>query len=151
MMTSCAPTPFMRSNIPSAWRSRLPSIISAGNLLGTTRTRHPGESFGAAGPPAAEGRYPRISGGVFDSLPGQNGQNPPLILNDSREKSEGRRERSVEMMTQRPVMGSLRRSGIDFILREKTIQRRNTIFQKYCSDIGNAFLNRVISGFTCSK
>src|SRR3954469_8947524 len=113
MITSCAPTPFMRSNMPSAWRSRLPSIISAGNLLGTTRTRHPGESFGAAGPPAAEGRYPRISGGVFDSLPGQNGQNPPLILNDSREKSEGRRERSVEMMTQPPAIGSLRRSGTD--------------------------------------
>src|SRR4051812_33665459 len=120
MITSCAPTPFIRSNMPSAWRSRLPSIISAGNLFGTTRTRHPGESFGAAGPPAAEGRYPRISGGVFDSLPGQNGQNPPLILNDSREKSEGRRERSVEMMTQRPVMGSLRRSGItDYFTRKR--------------------------------
>src|SRR3954463_1265791 len=120
MITSCAPTPFMRSNMPSAWRSRLPSIISAGNLFGTTRTRHPGESFGAAGPPAAEGRYPRISGGVFDSLPGQNGQNPPLILNDSREKSEGRRARSVEMITQRPVMGSLRRSGISFYFTRKT-------------------------------
>jgi hypothetical protein len=36
-----------------------------------------------------------------------------LSLNDSREKSEGRRERSVEMITHRPVMGSLRRSGID--------------------------------------
>src|SRR3954451_11313811 len=125
MITSCAPTPFMRSNMPSAWRSRLPSIISAGNLFGTTRTRHPGESFGAVGPPAAEGRYPRISGGVFDSFPGQNGQNPPLILNDSREKSEGRRARSVEMITQRPVMGSLRRSGItDYFTRNSNLPPR---------------------------
>src|SRR6266404_1436877 len=61
-----------------------------------------------------------ISGGVFDSLPGQNGQKPPLILNDSREKSEGRRARSVEMITQRPVIGSLRRSGIADYFTQKT-------------------------------
>src|SRR3954470_8940197 len=132
MITSCAPTPFMRSNMPSAWRSRLPSIISAGNLFGTTRTRHPGESFGAAGPPAAVGRYPKISGGVFDSLPGQNGQKPPLILNDSREKSEGRRARSGEMITQRPVMGSLRRSGIaDYFTRKTDLPPRRGVHRGF--------------------
>ena len=44
MMTSCAPIPFMRSNMPSAWRFSVPSIPKAGNLLGTTRTVHPGVS-----------------------------------------------------------------------------------------------------------
>src|SRR4029078_9110707 len=41
----------------------------------------------------------------------QKGQNPRLILTASRAKSVGRLARSVEMMTQRPTMGSLRSSG----------------------------------------
>ena len=41
MITSCAPMPFILSNMPSACRFRLPSMPSAGNLFGTTRTVHP--------------------------------------------------------------------------------------------------------------
>src|SRR5208283_6013154 len=96
----------MLSNMPSAERFRLPSMPRAGNLLGTTRTVQPCESR-----PAPLGRYARTSGGVLFSLPGQNGQNPPLIFTDSRTKSVGRLERSVDMMTHRPTMGSLRNSG----------------------------------------
>src|SRR5439155_2838109 len=55
----------------------------------------------------------RISAGVLSSFPTQKGQalafggggTEPL-------KSEGRRPRSVEMMTHRPTTGSLRSSGI---------------------------------------
>src|SRR5271166_6863532 len=96
----------MLSNMPSAERFRLPSMPSAGNLLGTTRTVQP-----CASRPAPLGRYARTSGGVLPSLPGQNGQKPPFILTDSRTKSVGRLERSVDMMTHRPTMGSLRNSG----------------------------------------
>src|SRR5579864_429382 len=107
MITSCAPTPFMRSNNPSPCRSRFPSIPRAGNLFGTTRTLHPGVSF-----PFPFLPYARISGGVFNSLPGQNGQNePPFICTLSRTKSDGLFPRSLEIITQRPVIGSLRRSG----------------------------------------
>ena len=106
MMTSCAPMPFILSNMPSAERFRLPSMPSAGNLLGTTRTVHP-----CASRPVPFGRYASTSDGVLFSLPGQNGQNPPLFLTDSLTKSVGRLERSVEMMTHRPTMGSLRSSG----------------------------------------
>src|SRR5208337_2560755 len=108
MMTSCAPMPFILSNIPSACRLRLPSMPSAGNLLGTTRTVQPSELL-----EAPFGRYARTSEGVLLSLPGQNGQKPPFIFTGSRLKSVGRLERSVEMMTHRPTMGSLRSSGTD--------------------------------------
>src|SRR3954468_13384856 len=110
--TSCAPTPFILSNIPSACRSRSPLMPSAGNLLGTTRRFHPivwGCTF-------SPGREANISGGVVLSLPGQNGQNPPFIVTRSREKSPGRLERSVEMITHRPVTGSFLSSGTITIL-----------------------------------
>src|SRR5947207_248486 len=42
MITSCAPMPLMRSNMPSPARSTVPSTCTAGNLLGTTRTSQPG-------------------------------------------------------------------------------------------------------------
>src|SRR5688572_10482014 len=112
MMTSCAPMPFMRSNIPSPSRSRPPSTCSAGNLLGTTRTSQPHE-FGA--PPFW--RYASTSGGVSASRPGQNGHCSRSTMDGrSNRKSLGRFRRSVEMMTQRPVTGSLRSSGIKGVL-----------------------------------
>src|SRR6266851_3885774 len=40
--TSCAPIPFIKSYTPSPRLPAPPSIRSAGNLLGTPRTRHPG-------------------------------------------------------------------------------------------------------------
>src|SRR5271167_3726871 len=98
--------PVILSNMPSAWRFRLPSIPSAGNLFGTTRTVQPSVSL-----EALFGRYARTSWGVLFSLPGQNGQKPPFIFTGSRLKSVGRLARSVEMMTQRPTIGSLRNSG----------------------------------------
>jgi hypothetical protein len=56
--------------------------------------------------------YTSTSLGVFASLPGQNGQFfPSLGITLSRRKSMGRFPRSVEMITQRPVIGSLRNSG----------------------------------------
>src|SRR5271157_2295749 len=98
--------PFILSNMPSAWRFRLPSMPSAGNLLGTTRTVQPPELL-----EAPFGRYARTSEGVLLSLPGQNGQKPPFIFTGSRLKSVGRLARSVEIMTHRPMIGSLRNSG----------------------------------------
>src|SRR5437762_4244183 len=105
--TSWAPTPFIRSKSPSPEGSSSPSIRSAGNMLGTTRYDQPGW-FG----PLSGGRPARISGGVLPSLPGQKGQSPPVARTGSVAKSDGRRARSVEMMTQRPTIGSLRSSGI---------------------------------------
>src|SRR5262245_50528227 len=112
MITSCAPTPFIRSNIPSPTRSRFPSICSAGNLFATTRTSQPGE-FGAL--PFC--RYDMISGGVSASRPGQNGHCSAVRTEaTSTRKSFGRFCRSVEMMTHRPLTGSLRSSGIEGVL-----------------------------------
>ncbi len=71
MMTSCAPTPFMRSCTPKPLRSRFPSMRSAGNLFGTTRTSQP-RWFG----PLPLWRTAMISGGVLLSFPSQNGQKP---------------------------------------------------------------------------
>jgi len=100
--------PFILSNMPSAWRSRSPSMRRAGNLFGTTRRFQ----FALLWRPFSPVRYARISGGVLASLPGQNGQKlADLMSARSREKSLGRLERSVEMITQRPVMGSFRSSG----------------------------------------
>src|SRR5438477_7359007 len=114
MITSCAPMPFMRSNSPSPSRSTGPSTCSAGNLFGTTRTSQPGV-FGA--PPFW--RYESTSGGANDSRPGQNGQcSRPIVVVRSMRKSFGRFWRSVETMTQRPVTGSRRSSGIERVLED---------------------------------
>src|SRR5271155_5719241 len=112
-MTSCAPTPFILSNRPSPSRSKSPSMPSAGNLLGTTRTVQPG----VFAPPLLR-PYTRISGGVLASWPGQNGQFFPLGngVTLSRRKSFGRLPRSVEIITQRPVIGSFRNSGKAILL-----------------------------------
>src|SRR5712691_11604615 len=114
MITSWAPIPFMRSNIPSPSRSSVPSTCSDGNLFGTTRMSHPG-AFGA--PPFW--RYDNTSGGVIASCPGQNGQcSRPMVDARSRRKSFGRFCRSVEIITHRPVTGSLRSSGISKVRRQ---------------------------------
>jgi hypothetical protein len=72
----------------------VPSIISAGNLFGMTRTCHPESSRGP-------GCVPRRSrAGVLSSCPSQNGQTGTVrrgLLR--RTKSMGRRLRSVAMMT----------------------------------------------------
>src|SRR5579884_158072 len=104
--------PFILSNMPSACRLRLPSIPSAGNLLGTTRTVHPEPSC-----PEPLGRYASTSEGVLFSLPAQNGQNPLFLGTGSRTKSAGRLARSVEIMTHRPTMGSFLNSGTASFLR----------------------------------
>src|SRR5205085_1032700 len=135
MITSCAPMPFMRSYIPSARRSRFPSIPSAGYLFGTTRTDQPGLSRSPC-----PWRNARISGGVLASLPGQKGQNPPFKTTVCRIKSLGRRARSVAIMTQRPVTGSFLSSGNS----GPFPQKNETSFY----DIGKAPLNRVISPVT---
>ena len=79
---------------------------SAGNLLGTTRSDQPGPLGGLP-----MGRTAKSSAGVRDSSPGQKGQRPFDFATGAGAKSEGRRARSVEMMTQRPTTGSLRSSG----------------------------------------
>jgi hypothetical protein len=82
----------------------------AGNLFGTTRSFHP-EVF--APPPFRP--YTSTSGGVLDSFPAQNGQFfGSFAMTLSRRKSFGRFPRSVEIITQRPVMGSFRNSGNAF-------------------------------------
>src|SRR5271168_1095333 len=112
IITSCAPTPFILSNNPSPSRSSSPSIPSAGNLFGTTRMLQPAVF---AAPPLRP--YTRISDGVLPSLPGQNGQFFGLFATTlSRKKSFGRFPRSVEIITQRPVIGSFRNSGKAFLL-----------------------------------
>src|SRR5205807_1388108 len=92
-------------------RSRSPSMASAGNLFGTTRTHQPGELPGASG-----GRYDSTSGGVIDSFPGQNGQfglNAGLPVRSSPTlKSVGRLLRSVAITTHSLVTGSFRSWGI---------------------------------------
>src|SRR4030095_867207 len=80
---------------------------SAGNLLATTRKDQPEVLAGESG-----GRPTRISGGGLSSLPGQKTQLPPRATTGSVLKSDGRRARSVEMMTQRPTTGPFRSSGI---------------------------------------
>src|SRR5215468_3701058 len=80
---------------------------SAGNWVGTTRRDHPGVLGLVSG-----GRRARISAGVRASCPGQNAQRPPVPRPaGAGTKSDGRRARSVEMMTQRPTTGSFRSSG----------------------------------------
>src|SRR6266480_1390094 len=120
--TSWAPTPFIRSKSPSPEGSSSPSIRSAGNMFETTRYDQPGW-FG----PLPGGRPARISGGVFASLPEQKGQSPPVARTGSVAKSEGRRARSVEMMTQRPTIGSLRSSGIGLavLAPERALEKRS--------------------------
>src|SRR4029453_2732797 len=90
-------------------RSGVPSIISAGNLFGMTRTFHPGV-FGAV----PERRTATISGGVLSSCPSQNGQKDPSAWDScDGTKSMGRRLRSVAMMTQVLETGSCLNSDID--------------------------------------
>jgi len=52
------------------------------------------------------------SGGVASSLPGQNGQRAGSWFPENELKEVGRCFRSLDMITQRPVMGSRRNSGI---------------------------------------
>ena len=107
MITSCAPTPFIRSWTPIPLRSSSPSMRSAGNLFGTTRTSQPGR---LGGPPP--GRSARISGGVLLSFPSQKGQSAPAGISAWRGKLAGARLRSEAMMTQRFWIGSCRSSGM---------------------------------------
>src|SRR5215467_3358686 len=84
----------------------------AGNLFGTTRICHPGPLGNV---PAS--RTARISSGVRPSWPEQKAHGPALWgRTGAEEKSEGRRDRSVEMITQRPTTGSRLSSGTDGLL-----------------------------------
>ena len=108
MITSCAPMPFILSNSPSPCRSRLPSTRSTGNWFGITRSVQPGLSRRPPLRPCA-----RSSGGVMCSCPSSKGHaGLGAIWTGSRRKSLGRLRRSVEMITHRPVTGSLRSSLI---------------------------------------
>src|SRR5262249_41741541 len=93
--------PDIRSYGPSPLGSRSPSMPNAGNLFGTTRYDQPGV-FGAL----PGGRPARISGGVLSSWPAQKTQLTSRGWTGSGPKSDGRRARSVEMMTHRPTTGS---------------------------------------------
>src|SRR2546428_1847684 len=105
--TSWAPTPVILSKRPSPDGSRSPSILSAGNLFGTMRYVQPGPFGSLPGRRSA-----KISGGVWASWPSQNAHADTRGRTGSATKSDGRRARSVAMMTQRPTTGSLRSSGI---------------------------------------
>src|ERR671914_2799970 len=60
--------------------------------------------------------YASSSFGVISSWPSQKGhESSAPIVTDSRRKSVGRFRRSVEMITQRPVTGSLRSSDIECV------------------------------------
>src|SRR5882762_2285043 len=154
MITSCAPTPFILSKRPSPSRSRSPSMPSAGKRFGTTRIFQPGLF---APPPLRP--YTRISGGVLPSAPGQKGQFfGPVTRTLSRRKSDGRFPRSVEMMTQRPVMGSLRNSGKAGLLGEYcglncTRRREKRKVARFFNRFGDVSLlsSRFISGESGGK
>ena len=78
----------------------------AGNLFGTTRTVHPGESAGApSGRPSAS-----TSGGVIASCPSQNGHVDASAIRVVRPCAPGRRERPGAMTTGTPVSGFVRTS-----------------------------------------
>src|SRR5262249_34837044 len=79
---------------------------NAGNLFGMTRTFQPGWF----GPPFR--REAHSSGGVWLSLPGQNGQLTGSGSLGGWANSCGRLARSVAMITQPSVIKSLRSSGI---------------------------------------
>src|SRR5260370_21846649 len=133
--TSCAPIPFILSKRPSPSRSSSPSIPSAGNLFGTTRILQPG----VLGPPPFR-PYTRISGGVRASLPAQKGQFfSSLGMTLSRRKSFGRFPRSVEIITHRPVIGSLRNSGKALLLDDVLVHPRGVSTQETldCTASGN--------------
>src|SRR5471032_3404226 len=102
MITSCTPTPFV------------PSMLSAGNLFGTTRTSQPGVSCAPA-----PGRSASTSGGVIASCPGQNGHvSRPIAIARSTTKSRGRSRRSGATITDRPVIGSVLISRIEGVLED---------------------------------
>ena len=109
MITSCAPMPFILSKSPSPWRSSVPSTRSTGNWLGTTRRFQPG-MFGAAAvvPHGQQLGRRHLLVPLAERTRGIRARS----CTDSRRKSVGRLRRSVEMMTQRPVTGSLRSSDI---------------------------------------
>src|SRR3954453_11985428 len=98
MITSCAP---VASPVPAA-----ASPPTMGYRLGTTRTAHPVVS----GPPSP---VRQVSGGVWASWPGQNGQcSGPLRVVVSARAVGGRAARSAAMIARRSRMGSWRYSGI---------------------------------------
>src|SRR5688500_4637516 len=96
-----------------------PSIRNAGNLFATTRNAQPGP-FGAK----SGARLARISGGVLSSWPSQKTQLVARGRTGSGAKSDGRRARSVEMITHRPTTGSLRSSGIAVLARARPVEQR---------------------------
>src|SRR5262245_39835556 len=99
-------------------RSGVPSIMSAGNLFGITRTAQPGV-LGAV----PDLRTATISGGVLSSCPSQKGQKEPSAADScDGTKSMGRRLRSVAMMTQVFEIGSCLSSDIDS-LRKSFVRR----------------------------
>ena len=108
MITSCAPMPFILSNSPSPCRSSVAFDLQRGKLV-----RH--HAHVPAGPLAAPPlrRHDSTSRGVISSCPSQNGTPCRRWASTcSTRKASGRLRRSVEMITQRPVMGSLRSSGM---------------------------------------
>src|SRR5207245_3626915 len=107
--TPSAPIPPTRSQRPSPVGSSSPSLLSAGNLFAPTRTDQPGALDALPGPRTAS-----TSSGGRVSWPAQNAQGPALTgCAGVDRKSDGRRDRSVEMITQRATMGSRRSSGTD--------------------------------------
>src|SRR5512140_760948 len=106
MITSWAPTPAIRSKMPTPLRSSSPSMRRAGNLLGTTRTSQPGWLGQVLW------RRAWISGGVVASCVGQKGQKTSFCSIAGVWNSSGRRPRSGAMMTHRFWMGSWRRSDM---------------------------------------
>src|SRR2546427_13262507 len=97
---------------------------SAGYLLGTTRSDQPGALATESGL-----RMLRISGGVLTSLAGQKTQLLVFARTGSMVKSDGRRPRSVEMITQRPTTGSLRSSGMS-LSHPRVLARRRASQQR---------------------
>ncbi len=105
-ITSWSPTPVRNVWNPSTRRRTSPSGVSAANRFATDRTSQP--------PPGAASRS--VSAGVLTSLPGQKGHSAarsgstglaPTFVNSS-----GRLARSVAKITQSPVIGFDRISGI---------------------------------------
>lgn|ERR1035437_4897867 len=107
MITSCAPTPFIMSYMPMPFLFNSPSILSAGNLFGTTLTAHP-LVFGED----KSGLIAKISAGVLSSFPGQKGQKDFFAISTGVVKSAGLDFLSFAIITHLPIMGSFLSSDI---------------------------------------
>ena len=108
MITSCAPMPFILSNSPSPCRSSAPFDAQHRELV----RDHAQVPAGRIGPAAVAAVRQQLARRHLLVPLAERTRAVRRDCTDSSRKSVGRLRRSVEMITQRPVTGSLRSSDI---------------------------------------